>query len=269
MAKRLQSGPVLEVIAKGACSAEHPAPLLFVHGAWHAAWCWHRFVDFFADEGCRALAVSLRGHGGSPSPKSVRGASLADYVEDVRSVAESLPSAPVLIGHSMGGFVVQKYLETAEAPAGVLIASASPQGARRFALYLMRRHPWLTARSLITGDATYGYNTPAIARELFFSAATPASDVQRYAAMLGNESQRVALDTARRHALAPRRVTTPLLVLGAALDGCITRAEVRDTARTYGTDAEIFDGIGHNMMLEPGWAAVAGRIRSWLAARGL
>jgi hypothetical protein len=52
-------------------------------------------------------------------------------------------------------------------------------------------------------------------------------------------------------------------------NGCITRAEVHDTARAYATDAEIFEGIGHNMMLEPGWAAVAGRIRSWLAARGL
>ncbi|PRC62971.1 alpha/beta hydrolase, partial [Mycobacterium sp. ITM-2017-0098] len=31
---------MLEVIDKGSASAAHPAPLLFVHGAWHAAWCW-------------------------------------------------------------------------------------------------------------------------------------------------------------------------------------------------------------------------------------
>jgi pimeloyl-ACP methyl ester carboxylesterase len=54
------------------------------------------------------------------------GGSLADYVDDVKSVVRSLPSTPVLIGHSMGRFVVQKYLEANDAPAAVLIVSAPP-----------------------------------------------------------------------------------------------------------------------------------------------
>jgi pimeloyl-ACP methyl ester carboxylesterase len=91
----------------------HPVPLLFVHGAWHAAWCWdEHFLDFFADKGYRALAVSLRGHGNSPTLKPLRSCSIADYVHGVASVADSLPTTPVLIGHSMGGFIVQRYLES-------------------------------------------------------------------------------------------------------------------------------------------------------------
>jgi pimeloyl-ACP methyl ester carboxylesterase len=173
MTEELQRGLELEVIERGVCSKQHPVPLLFVHGAWHAAWCWDRFLDYFAEKGYRALAVSLRGHGGSPSPRHVSGCSLSDYVDDVKSVVESLQSAPVLIGHSMGGFVVQKYLEASDAPAAVLIASAPPQGARRFALFLLRRYPWPTVRSLVTRDAAHGYNTPSTARDLFFSPATP------------------------------------------------------------------------------------------------
>jgi pimeloyl-ACP methyl ester carboxylesterase len=269
MTEKLQRGLELEVIDRGVCSKQHPVPLLFVHGAWHAAWCWDRFLDYFAENGYRALAVSLRGHGSSPSPRHVSGCSLADYVDDVKSVVESLQSTPVLIGHSMGGFVVQKYLEGTDAPAAVLIASAPPQGARRFALFLLRRYPWLTVRNLVTRDAAHGFNTPAIARDLFFSPATPESDVRRYAAMIGNESRRVALDTVKRDALRPERITTSILVMGAALDGCITLEEVHDTARAYGTDAEIFEGIGHNMMLDDGWAMVAERIHSWLGERRL
>ncbi|WP_181447434.1 hypothetical protein [Mycolicibacterium vulneris] len=34
----IAGGP--EVIDRGTCTAAHPAPLLFVHGAWHGAWCW-------------------------------------------------------------------------------------------------------------------------------------------------------------------------------------------------------------------------------------
>jgi hypothetical protein len=43
---------------------------------------------------------------------------------------------------------------------------------------------------------------------------------------------------------------------------------VRATARAYATKAEFFT-MGHNMMLEPGWADVAGRIHAWLQARDL
>ena len=48
---------MLEVIDKGCVSESHPVPLLFIHGAWHAAWCWdEHFLSFFADKGYRAVA---------------------------------------------------------------------------------------------------------------------------------------------------------------------------------------------------------------------
>jgi hypothetical protein len=87
---------MLEMIDKGSCSEAHPTPLLFVHGAWHAAWCWdEHFLDFFADKGYRGVALSLRGHGGSSASKPIRFVSLADYVEDVVTVAESMPTPPI------------------------------------------------------------------------------------------------------------------------------------------------------------------------------
>jgi alpha-beta hydrolase superfamily lysophospholipase len=67
----------------------------------------------------------------------------------------------------------------------------------------------------------------------------------------------------------PGRVRAPLLVLGAGEDGAVTEAEVRATARAYRTEPVIFAGMGHNMMLEPGWEAAAERIADWLAARGM
>ena len=58
--------------------------------------------------------------------------------------------------------------------------------------------------------------------------------------------------------------STPLLVLGAQCDRSGTRREVRATARAYHTQTEIFPNMGHDMMLEPGWVAVAERIHTWL-----
>jgi len=65
-----------------------------------------------------------------------------------------------------------------------------------------------------------------------------------------------------------KQVTTPMLVLGADHDGFVSVAEVRATARAYQTEPEFFP-MGHNMMLEPGWSDVAGRIHGWLETRNL
>jgi pimeloyl-ACP methyl ester carboxylesterase len=261
---------VLEVIEKGSVSEAHPVPLLFVHGAWHAAWCWdENFLGFFADKDYCALAVSFRGHGESPTDKPLRRCSVADYVEDVSSVADRLPSLPVVIGHSMGGLIVQKYLEKHYAPAGVLMTSIPPRGNLGNALRWLRDHPSHFAKMALTGKALPYINSPELARERFFSAHTPEADVRKYAARLQEDSSRIGIDCLLLRLPRPKRVTTPLLVLGAEQDTAHTRDEILATARAYGTRAEFFPDMGHNMMLEPGWTTVAERIDSWLVTRGL
>lgn len=261
---------MLEVIDKGGVSQDHPVPLLFVHGAWHGAWCWdEHFLSFFADRGYRAVAVDLRGHGNSPTDKPLRELSVADYVADISSVAAGLPAPPVIVGHSMGGLYVQKYLETHPAPAAVLLASIPPRGNLGSGLRWLRKHPWHFTKMMVTGRSLPYVSTPQLARERFFSAHTPDDDVVAYAARLQEESVRVGLDCLVLRLPRPRRVTTPMLVLGAHDDGAHTRAEVGATARAYGTEAEFFADMGHDMMIEPGWPAVAERIHDWLGTRGL
>src|SRR5258708_2247397 len=82
---------MLEVIDKGRRTDEHPASLLFVHGGGLSAWCWDvHFLDFLADKGFRALAVSLRGHGASTLSQPLNSCSIADYVDDVRATVDIL-----------------------------------------------------------------------------------------------------------------------------------------------------------------------------------
>src|SRR3954468_10032991 len=57
--------------------------------------------------------------------------------------------------------------------------------------------------------------------------------------------------------------------LGAEEDGSYSHDDVRRTAHAYHTEAELFPSMGHDMMLEPEWAAVAERIHRWLGMRGL
>ena len=179
-----------------------------------------------------------------------------------------------MIGHSLGGFVVQKYLESYAAPAAVLVASAPPQGAAgallRNAEVQLRRtaqHPWLTVKAAAAGKSLSGLTELQRVRGMFFSPHTPESCVARYAERLVKEPVgRYALDMVLLNLPKPHRVSTPLLVLGAQCDRSVTPQEVHATAHAYRTQAEIFPNMGHDMMREPGWAEVAQRIHAWLCA---
>jgi pimeloyl-ACP methyl ester carboxylesterase len=261
---------MLEVIDKGRRTQAHPVPLLFVHGGWHGAWCWdEHFLDFFAAKGYRSLAVSLRGHGKSPAPKPMQLCSIAEFVDDVASVADGLSARPVVVGHSMGGFVVQKYLESHRAPAAVLLASVPSSGIARFLLRRFRLHPWRTARHLAATKSLGSVaGTPELARESFFSDVTPRADVVRHAARLDEEYLgRHVLDMLWLDLPKPDLVGAPVLVLGAEHDGLFSRRELRATAAGYHTEAQFLPDMGHDMMLEPGWPDVAERIHSWLETR--
>lgn len=138
-------------------------------------------------------------------------------------------------------------------------------GAGRALFRIMGRHPLRSAGAALVGKSLRALNTPQIVRENFYSAGTAESDIARYTALLDEEyTGRQTLDLTMLSRPKPERVTTPLLVLGAECDACFSQDEVRDTARPYGTEAEFFPDMGHNMMLEPGWASVAERIHAWL-----
>jgi pimeloyl-ACP methyl ester carboxylesterase len=265
----------LEVITRGPQrglpESRKPTPLLFVHGAWHAAWCWDEYVlPYFADRGYIAHALSLRGHGSSDG--RVFGARIRHYVQDVAQVAASLPERPVVIGHSMGGYVVQKYLETHDAPAGVLIASVSPSGLIPATLRIMRAMPL----ALLTAALTFrGYplvRTPAHAHFHLFSADLAADQLASYHAHLGDESMLALLDMMGLDRVRPKRITArsvPMLMIGAGADTLISQREYERMARTYGTEAVIVPDAAHGMMLESRWREAADRVVTWLGERGL
>jgi pimeloyl-ACP methyl ester carboxylesterase len=260
---------MLEVIDKGSTTEAHPAPLLFVHGASIAAWCWEEhFLGFFASRGYRAAALSLRGHGASTLSKPLNSCSLADYVDDVHAAVAKLGSPPVVIGHSLGCWVVLNYLVMHGAPAGILMAPGTPQGLRRWAFRSIRRHPWTFLRATTVGSPEDIFNTPVLAREFCFTASTPEAIVESCAARLESESTGVTRDLMKRLPDAGL-VKAPMLVLGAQDDGMRIDGDASAVARIYQADVELFPDMGHVMMLEPGWQAVAERIDGWLGGQGL
>lgn len=239
------------------------AQIILVHGAWHGSWCWGDFAARLAERGHVVRAPRLRGHDQPPGRIWHR---IRDYVADVRSAVGECTEPPVLVGHSMGGFVVQKFLEGGRAAGGVLMASAPPWGVMRATARLAVRHPLAFIKANLFLRLRPILATSALVRDLMFTATTPAEIVERCFERIQDESYPAFLDMLLFARVRPKRIRQPLLVLGAERDPIFSVAQVQRTARAYHTEAEIFSGLGHDMMLDRGWEQVADRIDAWTAA---
>ena len=258
----------LEIISKYPVENQHPTPLLLIHGTLHTAACWDaHFLDYFAQHGYAAHALNLRGHGNSEGREKLRWTRIADFVEDVENAVRQLPSPPILIGHSMGGFIIQKYLEDHDAPAAVLLSSASPGGLLPTAIRTARREPWVFAKVNLTLSLLPFIATPQLVGDAFFSKDLPHEQLVEYWKQTQDDSFRAFLDMVALDLPKPEKVKTPMLVLGAARDNMIGPLEIEATARAYNTQAEIIPDVAHNSMLEQNWQAVAERILAWVNER--
>ena len=99
-------------------------PLVFLHGIGGAARAWRRQLEFFRDR-YRAIAWDMPGYGGSAPLPAVSIAALADALQDFLEQVDA--TKPILVGHSIGGMIVQQLLaKNPRIAAAVVLAQTSP-----------------------------------------------------------------------------------------------------------------------------------------------
>jgi 3-oxoadipate enol-lactonase len=99
-------------------------PLVFLHGIGGAARAWHGQIDGFRNR-YRAIAWDMPGYGGSAPLTAVSIATLAEALQAF--LREIDAKMPVLVGHSIGGMIVQQWLtKYPREAAAVVLAQTSP-----------------------------------------------------------------------------------------------------------------------------------------------
>ena len=261
----------LELLTRKTDGKPKATSLLFVHGKWHGAWCWdEHFLPYFAGHGYDCTALSLRGHAGSEGREKLRWSSIEDYVSDVEQVAGQFDAPPVIIAHSMGGFITQKYLEKhPKTPAAVLLTPIPPTELWPTTFAILKERPLVILKALAGLSLYPVVETPEVARWSLFSDDFPNELLVKYHAMMQDESFRSYLDELGLNLVRTKRVKTPLLVIGAENDAVIKHWMVRRIANLYDTQAVIFQDMAHDVMLETGWERVAETILKWFNERGL
>jgi 3-oxoadipate enol-lactonase len=98
--------------------------LVFLHGIGGAARSWRNQLDAFGDR-YRAVAWDMPGYGGSVPLPAVSIATLASALQDFLQQVGA--TKPVLVGHSIGGMIVQQLLaKSPDIARAVVLAQTSP-----------------------------------------------------------------------------------------------------------------------------------------------
>ena len=174
------------------------SPLLFIHGSFHAAWCFaEHYFRFFSDESkpdtsrlCYSL--SLRGTSATGMPPGDQSTSIDIklHMQDISFVCKniiSLPATkrkPVIVAHSFGGLIVQKLLESKafrESIGGViLLCSVPPSGNGPMTSRFLRRDIF-AALKIIWGFVFKAATTMSgVCKELFFEPSMPDQVSETY-----------------------------------------------------------------------------------------
>ena len=107
-------------------AAGQPAspPLVFLHGIGGAARGWRGQIEAFGDR-YHAIAWDMPGYGGSAPLAAVSIVTLADALQDFLQATGA--AKPILVGHSIGGMIVQQWLtKHPDSAAAVVLAQTSP-----------------------------------------------------------------------------------------------------------------------------------------------
>jgi pimeloyl-ACP methyl ester carboxylesterase len=184
----------------------------------------------------------------------------------------------VLVGHSMGAAVAQKYLERPELPSGphgiagaaalALLCPVPPMGLMHAIWSLAWSRPSLLAElnSLVTG----GRISREAVREGLFGGPV---DTERLDACMGRmqpESRSALLDLAGFDLPRLWRIKLPeTLVLGAERDALIPAYLAQATAHVLDAQYRCLPGLGHAVMLDTEWQRAAQALLDWLEETGL
>jgi pimeloyl-ACP methyl ester carboxylesterase len=100
-------------------------PVVFIHGIGGSARIWAAQIRSFAAAGFAPVAVDLPGYGGRPPVEVLDFEGLAEDIE--AAIAARGLERPALVGHSMGGMVVQAMLRRRpDAHRAAVLACTSP-----------------------------------------------------------------------------------------------------------------------------------------------
>ncbi|BAM91257.1 putative 3-oxoadipate enol-lactonase [Bradyrhizobium oligotrophicum S58] len=225
--------------------------IVFLHGIGGAALAWRGQLEHFGEH-YHAVAWDMPGYGRSARLDSISITTLADALQDFLIQIDA--HAPIVVGHSIGGMIVQEWLMThRQSAAAVVLAQTSPAFGKSDGDW---QKSFIEARlGPLDRGATMASLAPDLVRELVGDDPDPAGLALATACMAGvpeasyRASMLALLGFDRRQAL--KEIKVPTLVLSGSKDRNAPAPMMEKMASFIpGADYVELQGAGHLVNLE-------------------
>jgi len=244
-------------------------PIIMVHGAFGGGWMFDAFRAPFERAGHRVLTPDLPGHSPGEARETVRGLSISKYADAMVELVAAQPRPPILIGHSLGGLVVQLAAARTPVESLILLAPSAPWGVAgvsmeeaisAYSLYALGPY-WTMAI-----DPDY----PSARRYLFDR--LPRTERRALFARMSAESGRALwetlnwwLDPYMTTMVRASAIRAPVLAIAGGRDAIHPPATVETTAKRLNGEVRVFPEMSHWLPGEPGWDDVAEACLDWIS----
>lgn len=257
--------------------------IVMVHGVGATGDAFSRLAPAFRDKGWTVETPTLRADKrvAENPPADLPTLRLKDYIADIEAIARKIEAdtgvAPVLMGHSMGGLIVQKLAERGVGRGAILLTPASPGDARSgssiaqavtFGNVLFSSKPESKSHKIWKTGFNWGVlNRVPQAKHAGIYAGTvyDSGGVYQDLAYPDRDPERTAY-------VDETKIAIPMLVIGGGKDRATPIADVRKVAEKYrsvGADFKEYPDNAHWIVDEPGTDQVIADIDAWLTAKGL
>jgi pimeloyl-ACP methyl ester carboxylesterase len=253
--------------------------IVLIHGLWMSPSSWNSFRRFYEERGYQVLAPAWPRMSASlgdmrRNPSQLAGLGLREIADHYEDAVRSLDSAPVLMGHSMGGLIVQILLDRGLGAAGVSIDGTAPRGVLRLPLSVIKAaNPVLSnplnywrCKMLTFAQFKYAFAnvmTEVEARTVYERDVIPGPGRPIFEAGFANFNPWTAARINHANSYRP-----PLLLISGTEDNLVPAILNRINHKLYQrsaakTDYREFPNRSHLIIAQQGWQEVAEYALSW------
>lgn len=247
--------------------------IVFVHGMFQNPKSWTNWINYFEAKGYDCIAPAWPLHDGEPAtlrsnpPAGLGELSLDEIVTSIETVVGEQTERPIVIGHSVGGLIVQILSNKNLISAGVAIDSVAPNAMLSFDWGFFKNSAMIT--NPLKGDQPFMMDEKSF-HENFCNTMTVEQSNVAYNLYATHDSRNVLRDCMGSAGKVDLELPhMPLLFIGGEKDQIIPPELNEKNAKAY-TDKESittfkeFANRGHFICGQPGWEEVASYTYEWL-----
>ncbi|KAK9238374.1 Alpha/Beta hydrolase protein [Lipomyces kononenkoae] len=249
--------------------------IVLIHGLWMTPLSWEDWIAHYRSKGYDVLSPGWPGvDDRTPAdiradPKPMANKTITDIVDHYDAFIRTLPTPPIIMGHSFGGLFVQILLSRGLGCAGVGITPAQPAGIFSLPLSTVRA-TWPVLKNPFNVSGT----VQITAKEFHYCFGNHLSEedsntiYERYAipsvahvlwqAALGGLSK-----SGPAHVEFDKTNRAPLLLIAGADDHVVARSTVEKEFAAYSkkgpavVEFKVYEGKTHGIVNQEGWEEVA------------